>query len=283
MNHPIGSAALALCMICASAAAGAATVNLATWTAESYPAVAGLPAGVWTVAPDGSRVVQSQNGQPTFFYSDFNAFGTKITGKVKVDGEDDDFIGFALGFNPGDANGAAAPYLLIDWKRALQVHDFDSPSASSGGAGQAGLAVSRVNGQPDADEFWQHANLAGTPAGSNVQELARGSTLGNVGWTAGVEYEFTFDFGPTDLEVFVNGVKQIDITGSFNDGRVAFYNFSQAAVTYSAFDVDDGTFPDPNAAAPEPATGALLALAIAGLLTTRRRRDAAQAGPGLRG
>lgn len=266
-------AALALaCSACfVPPAARAAAVDLGTWSAESYPAVAGFSPGVWTVAPGGASVHQSVNGQPTFFYSDFTAFGTKVTGKIRSGGGDDDYIGFALGYRPGDATNSNADYLLIDWKAGTQFFNFGSPSASPGGFALSGLAVSRVTGIPDADEFWQHDNLAGTGAASGLQELARGATLGNTGWVANTDYEFTFDFGPNDLEVFVNGVKQLDISGDFNNGRIAFYNFSQASVRYSAFDVDTGTFP-PGGGVPEPGTAVLLAGALAGLGVVRRQR-----------
>lgn len=217
----------------------AAPVDLNTWTAESYPAVDGFGAGSWSVAADGSSVFQSVNGQPTLFYSDFDAFGTKVTGNINVSGSDDDYIGFALGFNGGDTTNSSADYLLVDWKRNDQFFNFGSPSDDPGTTAFEGLAVSRVSGIPSADEFWGHTTLS---AGSGLTELQRATNLGSTGWVLGTDYEFTFDFGPNDLEVFVNGVKEIDITGSFNNGSLAFYNFSQAGVTYSAFELDQGSF-----------------------------------------
>lgn len=201
------------------------------------------------------------------FYSDFQAINTNAIGKIKVAGGDDDFIGFVLGFNPGDST-SAADYLLLDWKRATQSFNFGSPSTSPGGDALVGLAVSRVTGIPDADEFWQHANLSGTPAGSGLTELARATNLGSTGWVLGTEYEFDFAFTATSLQVSVDGVLEIDIAGSFSNGRLGFYNFSQANVTYSSFTID------PIAVIPLPAAAwmALPLLGSIGLVGAVRRR-----------
>jgi hypothetical protein len=67
--------------------------------------------------------------------------------------------------------------------------------------------------------------------------LARGTNLGNVGWSDFTTYEFQFVYTENNLQVFVNGVKEIDIDGEFPNGRVAFYNFSQERVRYSGFNV----------------------------------------------
>jgi len=95
-----------------------AQVDLTTWTAASY----GTPAGNWNLAVDNLSVTQTINGNPTVFIGDFNAFNTDLVSTIRVSATgDDDFIGFALGFEPGDETNSAADYLLIDWKKGTQT------------------------------------------------------------------------------------------------------------------------------------------------------------------
>lgn len=250
----------------------AAPVDLNDWTAESYASVSGFPNGNWSVSGDGTSVTQLNNGQPTIFYSDFNAFGTELTGKIQVNTtSDDDFIGFVLGYQPGFNTSTTADYLLVDWKKSSQNFNFGGTSTSPGGLAPVGLAVSRVTGLPDADELWQHDNLSGTSATSGVEELARGNNLGSTGWVSNTEYEFKFDFGPNNLDVYVNNLLEMSIAGSFSNGRIGFYNFSQSTVNYSAFEVEEGSFPDEPVPVPEPSG---LALLLGGLLALWGRRKA---------
>ena len=99
--------------------------------------------------------------------------------------------------------------------------------------------------------------------------MERGTNLGSTGWSSGTDYEFTFDFGPNNLEVYVDGVLELDILGLFNDGRFAFYNFSHADVTYSGFTKDPGSFPG---AVPVPAAVWLFGTALIGLAGFSKRR-----------
>jgi len=194
-------------------------VDLSTWTAEHYA----IP-GTWTVSADHTSVTTTDNPNPTLFYSDFQAGNKQIEGTIRVNtSSDDDYIGFALGFQPGDTTNSNADYLLIDWKQYTQT--------TFHGTAYIGLAVSRVKGIPTSTnpqyEFWPHTGA--------VTELARAATIGSTGWVDYHTYTFRIEFTPTTLKVYVDSNLEIDIKGHFKNGRLAFYNFSQHNVTYSNF------------------------------------------------
>ena len=202
-------------------------VDLNTWTKEDSAS----GGGNWTVQGGGSSVFQSINGLPTVFYSNFNVFGQQLNGKIKVETTgDNDYIGFVIGFSPGDFSNSSADYLLVDWKQGNQN--------AFGGTGKRGLAVSRVTGFPTPANrelnFWSHSGV--------VQELARGNTLSDTGWGDNVENEFTFEYDSTRLRVFVNGTLELDVSAPggnpFTNGRLGFYNFSQCCVRYRSFQID---------------------------------------------
>ena len=89
--------------------------------------MAGFNPGIWTVAAGGAGVNQSVNGQPTFFYRDFTAFGTSVTEKIRPGGGDDDYVGFALGFQPGDSTNAAATTCWLTGSRAPSLSILAPP------------------------------------------------------------------------------------------------------------------------------------------------------------
>jgi len=206
-------------------------VDLNSWTEESFTTAN------WLVQDEGFTVLQTVNTpHASFFFGPFDAFDTSFTGQIRVEtGGDDDFVGFVLGLQPGDTTNPDAEYLLIDWKQGTQTFDF-SGNNSPGGQASKGLAVSRVSGTPDSDEFWQHADLDPNNGGA-LTELDRGINFGSTGWADFTTYEFTFVFTENNLKVFVNGVLEIDIEGEFSNGRIGFYNFSQGQVRYSGFNV----------------------------------------------
>jgi hypothetical protein len=242
----IGGLATALFTATLNLSAHAGPVDLNTWVDE--PA----GAGNWTVGGGGGHVVQSVNGAPTFFRGNLTALNQSLTSKIEVGNtSDDDFVGFAIGFDAGDATSASADYLLLDWKRRDQ-----SPAVD-------GLAVSRVTGlRGNNNDFWQHVG--------SVEELARATNLGSTGWNENVEYEFTIEFTSASLRVLVDGVEEFNFLAadvgdgsSFNGGNFAFYNYSQANVRYSAVTQDA-------LSVPEPGVVAIVGLALVGFGLRRR-------------
>ena len=98
--------------------------------------------------------------------------------------------------------------------------------------------MSRVRGVPDLDEFWQHRDLDGTPKNSGLEELQRGNTLGNTGWTHQRKYLFQFELKEDYLKVWVNGLLELSLPPpkSLTQGRFGFYTFSQRGVVFSTAD-----------------------------------------------
>lgn len=237
----------AFALALAAASAQAVPVNLSSWTAQGD--------GTWNLAADNNSVTQTVNGLPTVFFGPGSAQGNQLSGTIRVNTTaDDDFIGFVLGFNSGDLTRTATDFLLIDWKQVNQPF--------FGCTANAGLSISRVTaGLGDNAGAWCHQGLG-------VTELARGTSLGSTGWIDQQTYDFDLVFTSTNVQVFVNGNKEIDINGSFANGSFGFYNYSQQDVTYGAI---TQTVAPPPTGVPTPGTLALASLGILAMGAFSRR------------
>ncbi len=244
-------ATLTTIFVASTAQAAEIPVDLSTWGKDGT--------GNWVLSADRQSVTQTLNGDPVVFYSDYAAFGNRLSGTITVnDRGDDDFIGFVLGYNPGDLTSTSASYLLIDWKQTNQGGFFGCTS-------QAGLAISQVSG-PIGDNAgaWCHNSA------NNVTELARGTTLSDTGWVSGQTYDFDLIYTDSLVEVYVDGALELSLTGSFSDGRFGFYNYSQANVLYAG--ITNEVLPPSTGAVPEPASWAMMiaGFGLAGAALRRR-------------
>lgn len=259
MKFKRGFTAIALAAATLGASAAEVPIDLGTWQQRGVPGN-----GNWIVAPGGSSVQQTINGNPTFFVSGNDQINTTLRGKIKVETTgDDDFVGFVFGFNSPAGTGTDMDFLLFDWKQASQ------------GAATEGFGLARVQGNipnVDADPvFWNRVDNAAF--GYDNLATNFGSTLG---WEDNVEYDFTMLYQDNRIKIdiaggaFGTGQTIFDIAGTFGTGRFGFYNYSQAGVRYSGL-TEEATPPPPPPpqGVPEPTSLALSALAL-GLMTRLR-------------
>ncbi len=185
--------------------------------------------GVWTVAPDGEEVVQSVNGNPTFFVSPADFMNVRITGSIQVDENttDDDFVGFVFSVvSPTESSSSSNTNIdmwLLDWKSNFQS------------AADEGFSLIRINDSFDFSVnedfmpfFWTH----GSSEGFEIKDEIFGEGLG---WVPGVNHEFELRLETDRVQIFMDGNLIIDRGDCFNVGKFGFYNFSQENVRYSDF------------------------------------------------
>lgn len=248
LNKVLYFSAFTLSLTLFSGTVMAGPVDLSPWLVNGT--------GTWNLQLGNNAVNQTVNGNPTIFHNNQDSQGKALSGQITVQTTgDDDFIGFVLGYNDGDLTNSTANYLLIDWKQLDQSFYGFAPK---------GLAISQVSGAlGDNSGAWSHNPV------NNVTELQRGSTLGSTGWADNTTYDFDLIFTTSLIEVFVDGAKELSITGTFNNGSFGFYNYSQASVLYAGIQED---IVPPNAV-PIPAAALMFAPALLGFLGLRRRKE----------
>jgi choice-of-anchor A domain-containing protein len=190
---------------------------------EQWPNMTPKPA--WTLSGDGLTVRQSVNSAPGVYMTNLPTSGAELVFDLAVETtSDDDFIGWVVAFDQGDATSPQAEFMLFDWKQGDQ-------RLGSGEMGLAGLAMSRVkgvivpSGEGGAGPFWGHLGA--------VSEEARALTLGRKGWVDRAVYRVRMQYGLSRVQVWINDVLQFDQQGSFPSGRFGFYTHSQPASRFT--------------------------------------------------
>ncbi|MCB1030323.1 MAG: hypothetical protein KDA95_03245 [Acidimicrobiales bacterium] len=196
-------------------------IDLTTWEAVEDPVPRGQSDADWQVSDSRDSVLQVLNSDPSVFLSPNSYLNSEATVELSVESfSDDDFIGFVIGGAPDMYTNPDAHFLVIDWKQGTQ------------GAAPRGLAVSEVHGTNN--DPWAHTDATGGTG--TWDELQRGATLGDVGWVENTVYRMRFRYTGDRLQVWVNDVLELDVTGTFPaDARFGFYNYSQEMVRYRNF------------------------------------------------
>ncbi|WDE12483.1 PEP-CTERM sorting domain-containing protein [Thalassomonas haliotis] len=231
----------------------AGSIDLNSWSQQGHAAN-----GNWTVAPDGSSVVQSINGNPTFFVSPESFINKEFTGSFGVETTDDnDFVGFVFGYNGLD------DFYLFDWKQGTQTYN--------GQVGYEGFTLSKISAGADVtslNSLWDHNGT-----GVTVLDTDYGNDRG---WADNTVYEFTLGYTDTEINIGINGGDFVNeqifsISGLDNQaGHFGFYNMSQATVRYSGFEEDTCT--ENCGTVPEPSTLAIFALSLIGIGARRFKK-----------
>jgi hypothetical protein len=210
----------------------AGIIDLSSWTPT--------PGGNWIVQGGGSSVLQTTNGQPTYFLSDDNYINTQFDGSFGVETTgDDDFIGFVFGYNNSN------DFLLFDWKQGDQSGAF------------SGFTLSKISGS--SVDYWYHT-------GTDITVLAS-DYAGNNGWADNTVYNFSLDFTTTGIKIDIDGTNIFDVSGIFSSGKFGFYNYSQSSVRYTGFTEEVSQ------SLPEPSTLAIFALGVMGLASRRFKKN----------
>ena len=189
---------------------GPGAIDFGRWSVEHY-ALGSFGDSSWSVTEAGSRVAQTANARPAVFLGSESPYSTRITGDLVMD-RDDDYVGFVLGFEPGDATDANADYLLLAWKGSDQTYNGEFAAR--------GLRLYRVTGPPS--RIWELIGASG------VELLAAGNQLGGSDWVDDHVYRFTFELTATRLRVWVDDALEFDVAAvDLGVGRLGFYAYAQ--------------------------------------------------------
>ena len=187
--------------------------------------------GNWVLSKDGKSVLQTINGDPTFYVSPDEYIDVTFRGNLTVEAHsDDDYIGFVLGYkSPLEKEDDPLDFLLFDWKSLAQDNCKE------------GFTLARVKGKLAVEEgLWDRKES------DRFKVLAKDYGDGK-GWRYKKSYRFEVIYQKERVRIAIDGKQLFDVKGTFQSGRFGFYNYSQEGIRYSDFSVTQGE-PAPAAA-----------------------------------
>ncbi len=181
------------------------------------------PTPDWDVA-----CISDQSGIPAIWNNSCTVGCRQMQFFAKGRGEqdDNDTLGFVLGFCEGDQNDPNADYLAVLWNKDEATATL--PGCAGSGTHPRGMRLVRVFGMPDPQEFWSQTNLMlpCSDMNSGVEVLATANTLGDQGWTRYVPHGFWVELREDNLKVFVDGSLEFDRDGDYSayiDGCFGYF------------------------------------------------------------
>lgn len=188
-------------------------INLNDWGTTDA-----ITVGEWSVSQDGSYAYQAINGAPTFFKSAAKNYeNSVIKGRMRVRSAagDNDWIGMALGMqNSND-------FYLWSWKNGSNANSAE----------KEGHNFAKVTNK-SAINWNMHASVSGY----NVLSTKHGTAYG---WNHDNYHDFEVHYSSSNVKIYIDGSKVIDVNGTFPSGQIAFFNYSQGQVEYYKITEDE--------------------------------------------
>jgi len=159
----------------------------------------------WVLSADGLGLTQTINSVATVYTTIIPADLGDIEFTMRVGStDDDDFMGWTVGYRDGDLSGTGSPgdrdFLYFNWKQSLQQ------------GRTAGLWLNRVTG-PVNSTFGGGTLWTST---GNVEKVAEGTNFGTTGWNDNRAYRVRMRFTPTRMQVWLTPSSDLSAAGNFN-------------------------------------------------------------------
>jgi hypothetical protein len=183
----------------------------------------------YTFSEDGTVATQTVNANPSLYLNSRVFEDVIIRGQFRISNADtdDDYVGFVFGYQDD------AHFYMLDWKQKTQGPTSASLSCNTA---NIGISLKRVSGDEAPNlcaDFWDSA-------GTEKVVVLSPASAHAVGWKRNVDYDFVLEHSPGSIRIrIMEGATQVaqleSNDATYGQGKFAFYNYSQAGVTYKGF------------------------------------------------